>query len=204
MRDLVARDASCRPGAESTPATNGSNWFAVSDGLDAGLRRASSGVSLCPVQCSRARSASRTNSISVRSVARHQHEDRVLLVEPGEVEQVAVLPILVVDVERIDRGGALQKIAIDAGSELIHRFGPTLLEVVLKGAGGGHPGREQGTPRETHENERLLGHGGQILQQLGPQPANGAAPGVALLAGRAGPFAGKGGKPEGQPRILSL
>jgi hypothetical protein len=37
--------------------------------------------------------------LALRLVPRHQHEDRVLLRQAGQVVQVAVLPVLVVDVQ---------------------------------------------------------------------------------------------------------
>jgi hypothetical protein len=59
-----------------------------------------------PVLAARVRIADE-EQLPLRLVARHQDEDRLGLIEPGEVQQVAVLSIFIVDVERVDAcGGA--------------------------------------------------------------------------------------------------
>ena len=57
--------------------------------------------------------------LAPRGVARHQHEDRVLLEQAGQVIEVAVLPVLVVDVERV--------VALGGAEQHGHRVGPEAL-----------------------------------------------------------------------------
>src|SRR5262249_18710366 len=52
---------------------------------------------------------------------RHEDEDRLFLIDASEVQQVAVLPVLVVDVRRIDAGRRAPRDKDRLGAERFHR-----------------------------------------------------------------------------------
>ena len=70
-------------------------------------------------------------------VARHQHQHRVRLIDARQVEEVAVLPVLVVDVARVDAGGGAPENGERVGAQPFHDPRPAGLKVVLKGTGRG-------------------------------------------------------------------
>ena len=71
-------------------------------------------------------------NLAPRRVAGHQHQDRVLLRQTGQVVQVAVLPVFVVDVERV----ALRRRAPEdqhrVGAETFHHARAARLEIVAE------------------------------------------------------------------------
>ena len=102
LRGMIGAEAAA---GSASPLMNGSNWLAVNTTSMPVRARASSAVRTRPRQCSCAGSLSLTNRISRRvSVAGHQHQDRAVLRDAGQVVEVAVLAVLVVDVERVALG----------------------------------------------------------------------------------------------------
>ena len=109
----------------------------VVDGRDAALRR---GLFLgedvaVPVLAPRIGLADEQDLLA-RAVAGHQHEDGLLLGHAGQIEQVAVLAELVVDVERVDPGRGAPHDGQRLGAELLHQPRPPRRQVVLEGTGG--------------------------------------------------------------------
>ena len=68
----------------------------------------------------------------LRPVARHQHEDRALLHDPGEVQHVAVLAELVVRVERVDLRLRAPEDGERARPQTFDEAGPPGRQVVLQ------------------------------------------------------------------------
>jgi hypothetical protein len=83
-------------------------------------------------------------------VAGHQHEDRFLLIDAGEIEQTAVLAVLVVHIERVDASRCAPEDGECVGPELLHRASPTGFQILLKWTGCDRRWDEQ-RDRECHE-----------------------------------------------------
>ena len=106
---------------------------------------ASSFVRMWPFQCSRRGLGSRTNRISFRvRLPGISTRMRLLLRHPGQVEQVAVLAELVVDVERVDLGRRAPDDGQRVGPELLHEPRAPRRQVVLQ-----RPGRRR---RRQHQH----------------------------------------------------
>ena len=123
-------------------------------------------------------------------VARHQHEDRVFLIDAGQVEQVAVLPVLVVDVGGED---ALRRAPEDGdgiGAETFQGAGPPRLEIVLKRAGQGRQ-RDEPQQQGARENRAYFAHDlPRIVPEFPP------------FTGHRAVFAGKERRPQRRGRIF--
>ena len=88
----------------------------------------------------------REQDLLLRLVPGHEDEDRVLLVDAGEVEKVAVLPVLVVHVQGVEARGRAPHDEHGVGPQLLHEPRAPGLEVVLPLA------RQEGSGRtSTHE-----------------------------------------------------
>ena len=90
-------------------------------------------------------------------VARHQHEDRVFLIEAGEVEQVAVLPVLVLDVGREDPHRRAPEDGDGVRTEAFHGARAPRLEIVLKRTAQCRP-RDQQHQQSTGEDRACFAH----------------------------------------------
>ena len=112
---------------------NGSNWFVVMHRLDAagGGRLGGRQAVAVPVLAARVGLAHEQHLLA-RLVARHQHEDRVFLIDAGQIEQVAVLPVFVVDVGRVHARRRAPEDRHRVGPEPLCHPGAAGLEVVLQ------------------------------------------------------------------------
>ena len=99
--------------------------------------------------------------LAARHVARHDHEDRLLLIDSGQIEQVAVLPVLVFHVVRVHANWRAPEDRQRVRRELFHHTCATCFEVVLKrtGPGGGRYEKRD----EQGGKERFSQHVGGIL-----------------------------------------
>ena len=109
----------------------------------------------------------------LRLVAGQQHERRVFLVDARQVQHVAVLPVLVVDVAREDARGRAPVDEDTLGAERLHHPRAPGPQVVLQLARARHRrhrhGQQQTSPRSSH---RLTPRKVRVFSVLAPSEGN--------------------------------
>ena len=135
----------------NSDVTNGSNWFAViTDVMPLWDRRFGRREAVAiPVFAPRVRLAHEEELLRV--AARHQHEDGVLLVDAGEIEQVALLPEFVIDVGREHPCGRTPEDRDRVRTEALGDARPARFQVVLEWTRTDQAGERQA---EQHEGCR--------------------------------------------------
>jgi hypothetical protein len=90
----------------------------------------------------------------VRAVARHEHQHRVGLCETGQVIEIAVLPVFVVDIARVNPRRGAEHDQHRLGRHLLQQSCPSSLQILLQIVGGDRCRAEQ----TGHQQGDYAGH----------------------------------------------
>jgi len=122
-------------------------------GVDPALRRGLGWREDVPVPVLPARVGfTHEKHLATGGAARHHHQDGVFLVDPGQVQQIAVLPVFVLDVIRVDPDWRTPEDRQRVRSQPFHGARVARLQIILE-----RPGRHRGRGGEhQYEHERSL------------------------------------------------